>query len=75
MNDDIADWDTDPAYRELKRRYDAGEISRENLLQVGYVYMRVQEAIEPERWTRISEILATEKPDASTVMAIIDDTA
>ncbi|MBX9910829.1 MAG: hypothetical protein K2Z25_19255 [Beijerinckiaceae bacterium] len=70
MTDDIANWDTDPAYRELKRKFDAGEITREKLLEGGWLFMRVQAAVGAERWKLMSEILATEEPDVEAALAI-----
>lgn len=72
MTDTIADWDGDPVYRELKRRFDSGELSREAFLYRGYAYMRAEMSLGPIKWRRLVEIMTTSEPDIAAALAILN---
>ena len=50
MTEEIADWENDPAYRNLKRQYDTGEISRADFERFGQQFKRARKALGLERW-------------------------
>jgi hypothetical protein len=73
---EIADWENDPAYMRLKAQYDNGEISREDFLHFGYVFMQAQMALGPERWKLLNgAILPGTEPDITEALAILNDRA
>lgn len=69
---EIADWDNDPVYRELKRQFDVGELSREAFLDKGFLYMRAEMSLGPDRWRRLVEIMSAGEPDISAALAILN---
>ena len=72
IDDRIADWDRDPVYRELKRRFDAGKLSRQAFLDQGFVYMRAELALGPERWKRLAALVEAGEPYTTAAHAIIN---
>lgn len=72
VDESVADWENDPVYRDLKRRFDSGEIGRQAFLDRGFVYMRAELALGPERWKRLAALVEAGEPYTTAAHAIIN---